>query len=176
MTGRAGAENKEEQFDAFGVRQERARKQWRCSRQRSYETRRKKRIHLHLISIMTASMSYYPHRLLEYGTDCHHDAPEQLSSSISVILIALAISEVAILLLCRAMAWYADLVFYSHDWTTTGEDRLGKNKQQRRSPEQIAQSLHTLQYERRQNTIVNEDECTCPICLVEFGKLLLYCW
>jgi len=113
---------------------------------------------------MTASMNYYPH-LLEYG-NCHvvSETPTDVSTSIAVLLIALAASEVVILGLCKAMSWYADLIFYSQDW---GAEEANA-KQQQRSPKTIAQSLHTFMYERRLG--VSAEESICPICLVEFGE------
>ena len=104
-------------------------------------------------------MNYYPHRLLEYD-DCHVVVKEPLSTSIAVLLIALAASEVVILVLCKAMAWYADLIFYSQDWA--------EDQPQQRSPETISQSLYTSSCERL--TTVSAEESTCPICLVEFGE------
>lgn len=123
---------------------------------------------------MTGSMSYYPHRLLEYGEnncDVMKDSASstELSTSIAMLLIALAASEVIILALCKAMAWYADFVFYSQDWTTLSQEAVSADKpKQHASPEMIAHSLHTFKYEPR--PCVLEEECTCPICLVDFGE------
>lgn len=111
---------------------------------------------------MTASVNYYPDRLFEFG-DCSAVKDEHASTSIAVLLVALAASEIVILALCKAMAWYADLIFYSQEWPTSEV----ASKPQDRSPETIASSLNTCRYERRSD--ISEEESMCPICLVEFG-------
>lgn len=109
---------------------------------------------------MPSFINYHPHRILECGDGSVGINDEHVSTSIAVLLLALAASEVLILLLCKAMAWYADVVFYSQDWTAKAS--LEK------SPEAIAKSLCTSHYERPR--LVSDEETTCPICLVEFGK------
>ena len=112
-------------------------------------------------------MNYHPHRLLEFDGDCFSVVnDEHVSTSIAILLLTLAASEVVILLLCKAMAWYANVVFYSQDWTV---NKASLEK----SPEAIAKSLSTSRYQRRHYEdagLVSDDETTCPICLVEFGK------
>jgi hypothetical protein len=111
---------------------------------------------------MTSSMNYHPHRFLEF--DCTVVNDEHVSTSIAILLLALAASEVVILLLCKAMAWYADVVFYSQDWTANKESLD-------RSPKAIAKSLNTIRYEQRLDAgLVSNEETACPICLIEFGK------
>lgn len=118
---------------------------------------------------MTVSAFYYPHRLLEHGGDCQHAVKDSTSESIAVLLIALAASEVVIIVVCKIMAWYANLVFYSQDW----DDEAKPQEHKSTSPDTIAQSLHTFKYERRHYDCLSEESTCCPVCLVEFGKSLM---
>ena len=112
--------------------------------------------------------NYNPHGFVEYG-DCHvvQDESTDFSTSIAVLLIALAASEVVILGLCKALAWYSDVIFYSQDWARVDYAKLS----QERSQETIARSLETFSYNRRLCDVSAEE--TCPICLVEFGEYIL---
>ena len=85
-------------------------------------------------------------------------------TSIAVLVIALTASELVILGLCKMMAWYADVAFYSQDWSHDEQTRTNH-----RNPEAVSQSLRTQLWTPRDRH--SAEEPTCPICLVDFGTL-----
>ena len=100
-----------------------------------------------------------------------HSCESTFTASLGVFILALGASEFVVYLICRSLAWYANLIFYAReslDWIHS--DSLEHRMQQEANTEIIAQALHVCEYETGE--IADTHDTCCPICLVDYGEKL----
>lgn len=104
--------------------------------------------------------------------ELHHQMPENpelscestFTASLGVFILALGASEFVVYLICRSLAWYANIVFYAReslDWIHS--DSQEHRTQQEANTEAIAQALRVCEY----GPAGMDDKC-CPICLIDY--------